>query len=78
MSHRSSRQVPFLGHYFVSLVRESSALKLLKVFYSWRRSLVTERLGRKWTLQVNVLVFVVGAIMMTVAKNQLGLICEDR
>ena len=36
----------------------------------------TERVGRKWALQINVFVFIIGAIMMTVATNQLGLICK--
>lgn len=40
-----------------------------------RYSLVTERFGRKWTLQINVVVFIIGAVMMTAATHQLGLIC---
>lgn len=38
--------------------------------------LVTERFGRKWTLQINVVVFIIGAVMMTAATHQLGLICK--
>lgn len=39
--------------------------------------LVTERLGRKWTLQINVFVFIIGAVLMTAATHQLSLICES-
>ena len=36
---------------------------------------VTERFGRKWALQINVLTFIVGAIIMTAATHQLSMIC---
>ncbi|KAK2001126.1 quinate transporter [Colletotrichum falcatum] len=39
---------------------------------------ITERLGRKWTLQANVVIFVVGAILMTVATDQLSFIYAGR
>ncbi|KAF3389162.1 Quinate permease [Penicillium rolfsii] len=38
----------------------------------------TEKFGRKWTLQINVLVFIIGAVMMTAATHQLGLIYAGR
>jgi MFS family permease len=37
---------------------------------------VTERVGRKWALQANVVVFVIGAVLMTVATDQLSFICK--
>lgn len=37
--------------------------------------IVTEKLGRKWSLQINVFVFIIGAVLMTAATHQLGLIC---
>ncbi|KAK1585876.1 quinate transporter [Colletotrichum navitas] len=39
---------------------------------------ITERLGRKWTLQANVVMFIVGAILMTVATDQLSFIYAGR
>ncbi|KFY27362.1 hypothetical protein V491_00933 [Pseudogymnoascus sp. VKM F-3775] len=39
---------------------------------------ITERLGRKWALQINVVVFIIGSILMTVATNQLSLIYVGR
>ncbi|KAK6000875.1 hypothetical protein QM012_002958 [Aureobasidium pullulans] len=39
---------------------------------------LTERVGRKWALQVNVVVFLVGAILMTVATHQLSFIYTGR
>ncbi|WDK15176.1 hypothetical protein CGRA01v4_06457 [Colletotrichum graminicola] len=39
---------------------------------------ITERLGRKWTLQANVVIFIVGAILMTVATDQLSFIYAGR
>ena len=83
-----SRPVPSLVLYFVTLVRDrtsdflpvsghvylfsflSLSLSLLTYFY-----VVTESLGRKWALQINVFVFIIGAILMTVATGQLSLIC---
>lgn len=38
-------------------------------------AIVTERLGRKWALQINVFVFLIGAILMVVATGQLSFIC---
>ncbi|OQE18237.1 hypothetical protein PENSTE_c018G09639 [Penicillium steckii] len=38
----------------------------------------TERLGRKWSLQINVFIFIIGAILMTAATHQLGLIYAGR
>ncbi|PNS17048.1 Hexose transporter 2 [Sphaceloma murrayae] len=38
----------------------------------------TEKIGRKWTLQLNVLIFIVGAILMTAASNQLSYIYAGR
>ncbi|KAI8622974.1 general substrate transporter [Xylariaceae sp. FL1651] len=40
--------------------------------------LVTEKFGRKWALQFNVFVFIVGAILMTVAPNELSYIYTGR
>lgn len=43
--------------------------------------LVTEKIGRKWALQANTLLFLIGAIIMTAATHQLSYICrllEDR
>lgn len=37
--------------------------------------LVTEKIGRKWALQANTLLFLVGAIIMTAATHQLSYIC---
>jgi hypothetical protein len=37
---------------------------------------VTEKVGRKWALQSNVVVFLIGAILMTAATHQLSFICE--
>lgn len=54
-----------------ALVEREAQEKLLT--HCW--SLVTERFGRKWTLQINVFVFIIGAVMMTAATHQLGLIC---
>ncbi|KAJ5730662.1 uncharacterized protein N7483_005170 [Penicillium malachiteum] len=39
---------------------------------------ITERLGRKWTLQISVFVFIIGAVMMVAATHQLGLIYAGR
>ncbi|GJC80922.1 putative quinate permease [Colletotrichum liriopes] len=39
---------------------------------------ITERLGRKWTLQANVVIFLVGAILMTAATDQLSFICKTK
>ncbi|KAI4726155.1 MFS quinate transporter QutD [Aureobasidium sp. EXF-10728] len=39
---------------------------------------LTERVGRKWTLQANVVVFIVGAVLMTVATHQLSFIYAGR
>lgn len=38
--------------------------------------LITERVGRKWALEVSSVIFVVGAILMTAATSQLSYICE--
>lgn len=38
--------------------------------------LITERVGRKWALEVSSVIFVVGAVLMTAATNQLSYICE--
>lgn len=38
---------------------------------------VTERVGRKWALQANVVVFLVGAILMVAASHQLSYICQS-
>lgn len=38
--------------------------------------IVTERVGRKWALQANVTVFLLGATLMTAASHQLSFICE--
>ncbi|CAI7580203.1 hypothetical protein N7533_009886 [Penicillium manginii] len=38
----------------------------------------TERLGRKWALQINVFIFIIGAVLMTAATHQLGLIYAGR
>jgi MFS family permease len=37
---------------------------------------VTERVGRKWALQCSCIIFLIGAILMTVATNQLSYICK--
>ncbi|KAI1078295.1 general substrate transporter [Whalleya microplaca] len=39
---------------------------------------ITERVGRKWALQTSVLVFIIGAILMTVATHQLSYIYAGR
>jgi hypothetical protein len=39
-------------------------------------SLVTERVGRKWALQLSVSIFIIGAVLMTVTTGQLGMICK--
>ncbi|OJJ43196.1 hypothetical protein ASPZODRAFT_146216 [Penicilliopsis zonata CBS 506.65] len=39
---------------------------------------VTEKVGRKWALQINVGVFLIGALLMTVATNQLSMIYAGR
>ncbi|KAJ5621645.1 hypothetical protein N7528_006428 [Penicillium herquei] len=39
---------------------------------------ITERVGRKWTLQISVFVFIIGAVMMVAATHQLGLIYAGR
>ncbi|KAG9518422.1 general substrate transporter, partial [Aureobasidium melanogenum] len=39
---------------------------------------LTERVGRKWALQANVVVFLVGAVLMTVATHQLSFIYAGR
>lgn len=36
---------------------------------------VTEAVGRKWALQLNVLIFIVGAVIMTAAQDQLSYMC---
>lgn len=38
--------------------------------------LITERVGRKWALEVSSVIFVVGAVLMTAASSQLSYICE--
>ena len=38
---------------------------------------VTEKIGRKWALQANVVIFLVGAILMTAATHQLSYICKS-
>lgn len=38
---------------------------------------VTEKVGRKWALQLNVLVFIIGAVIMTAAQGQLSYICTS-
>lgn len=38
---------------------------------------VTEKIGRKWALQANVVVFLIGAILMTAATHQLSYICKS-
>lgn len=38
--------------------------------------LITERVGRKWALEVSSVIFVVGAVLMTAATSQLSYICE--
>ncbi|OAQ64703.1 MFS quinate transporter QutD [Pochonia chlamydosporia 170] len=40
--------------------------------------LLTERVGRKWALQANVTVFLLGAILMTAASHQLSFIYAGR
>ncbi|KAJ2980379.1 hypothetical protein NQ176_g2676 [Zarea fungicola] len=40
--------------------------------------LLTERVGRKWALQANVVVFLVGAILMVAASHQLSYIYAGR
>ncbi|KAF4967456.1 hypothetical protein FSARC_4979 [Fusarium sarcochroum] len=39
--------------------------------------LITEKIGRKWALQSNVVVFLIGAILMTAATHQLSYISLD-
>ncbi|KKY23020.1 putative quinate permease [Phaeomoniella chlamydospora] len=39
---------------------------------------VTEKIGRKWTLQLNVFVFLIGAVLMTAATHQLSFIYTGR
>ncbi|KAK5056758.1 hypothetical protein LTR84_012290 [Exophiala bonariae] len=39
---------------------------------------VTEKVGRKWALQLNVLVFIIGAVIMTAAQGQLSYIYAGR
>ncbi|KAG9698313.1 general substrate transporter, partial [Aureobasidium melanogenum] len=39
---------------------------------------LTERVGRKWALQANVVVYLVGAVLMTVATHQLSFIYAGR
>lgn len=39
--------------------------------------LITERVGRKWALEVSSVIFVVGAVLMTAATSQLSYICES-
>ncbi|KEF51462.1 uncharacterized protein A1O9_12379 [Exophiala aquamarina CBS 119918] len=39
---------------------------------------VTEAVGRKWALQLNVLVFIIGAVIMTAANDQLSYIYAGR
>lgn len=56
---------------FIPIGKKEGLRNLLTVF----GSLVTERFGRKWTLQINVFVFIIGAVIMTAATHQLGLIC---
>lgn len=38
---------------------------------------VTEKIGRKWALQANVVLFLIGAILMTAATHQLSYICKS-
>ncbi|KAI1026009.1 hypothetical protein LB505_004540 [Fusarium chuoi] len=40
--------------------------------------LITEKIGRKWALQANVVVFLIGAILMTAATHQLSYIYAGR
>ncbi|KAI1065741.1 hypothetical protein LB507_001359 [Fusarium sp. FIESC RH6] len=40
--------------------------------------LITEKIGRKWALQANVVIFLVGAILMTAATHQLSYIYAGR
>ncbi|KAL4994631.1 general substrate transporter [Aspergillus recurvatus] len=40
--------------------------------------LLTERIGRKWALQVNTLLFLIGAVVMTAATHQLSYIYAGR
>ncbi|KIV93142.1 hypothetical protein PV10_04380 [Exophiala mesophila] len=39
---------------------------------------LTEKVGRKWALQINVLIFIVGAIIMTAATHQLSYMYAGR
>ena len=69
--------MPSLEHYFVILVSHETLATCSSRLYEINDTpLVTERVGRKWALQISVFVFIIGAILMTVATNQLGLICE--
>lgn len=38
---------------------------------------MTEAVGRKWALQLNVLIFIIGAVIMTSATDQLSYMCMD-
>ena len=49
---------------------------MAKTQRSTHNVLVTEAVGRKWALEINVFVFVIGAILMTVASYQLSFICK--
>jgi MFS family permease len=39
---------------------------------------VTEKVGRKWALQISVIIFLIGSILMTVATHQLSYIYSGR
>ncbi|KAI0157837.1 MFS quinate transporter QutD [Xylariaceae sp. FL1272] len=56
----------------------TSAFQAAAFFGSIFCYLTTEKIGRKWALQINVLIFIVGAILMTVAHNQLSYIYAGR
>ncbi|KAI1259327.1 general substrate transporter [Xylariaceae sp. FL1019] len=56
----------------------TSAFQAAAFFGSIFCYLTTEKIGRKWALQVNVLIFIVGAILMTVAPHQLSYIYAGR
>ncbi|EED13381.1 MFS quinate transporter QutD [Talaromyces stipitatus ATCC 10500] len=56
----------------------TSAFQAGAFFGSLFSFLITERVGRKWALQISVLVFTIGAILMTATTGQLGMIYAGR
>ncbi|QKX53349.1 uncharacterized protein TRUGW13939_00427 [Talaromyces rugulosus] len=56
----------------------TSAFQAGAFFGSLFSFFITERVGRKWALQISVSVFIIGAVLMTATTGQLGMIYAGR